>query len=78
MKYIIYNETTGEIADIVSTILENRPMIIPMSNPLNKNDDYNWDNCQVKDANKANRALDIFIQSFMFDSEVWHVKEIKD
>ena len=78
MKYIIYNETTGEIADIVSTILENRPMIVPTPDPFNKNDDYCWDNCQVNDIDKAIRALDIFIRDFGFVLKAWHVKEIKD
>ena len=37
MKYIVYNERTGELVDIVSTILENRPMIMPMFNPFDEN-----------------------------------------
>ena len=77
MKYMVYNETTGEIADIISTILEDRPMKMPKPDPFGKyDDDVCWDNCQVKDENKATRALNIFIRNLGFYPNGWCIKEI--
>ena len=71
MKYIVYNKETIEIADIVSTILEDRPMIMPFT-IFCKEEDY--ENCKTEDMNKAHRALNIFIREY--GKRGWCIKEI--
>ena len=68
MKYILHIKNTGEVADIIATILENQPMIIPTPDPF-EIVNTNWGNFTIDDKSKADRALAIFIRD-------WNVKEI--
>ena len=76
-KYIIYNNKTGYIIDIISTLIENRPIIAPIITPPFESV-FNIDNIKVKNKEKAERALEIcktYWGDFKYE---WEIKEINN
>ena len=75
-EYIVYNNKNGYVIDIISTLIENRPIyyIITPFEPV-----FNTNNIKIKDKEKAERALEIcktyLWEDFKYD---WEIKEIND
>ena len=77
-KYIVYNNKTDYVIDIISTLIENRPIIVSMITPFEPI--LNIDNIKVKEKEKAERALEICKMYWgwgNFEYE-WEIKEIND
>ena len=81
MRYLLCNKLTGAVADINSTILENRPIIVGVKDPFTfkvydgeKHEDFTGDN-----EDKATRALNILRRDLVFEEkDNWHIIVLRD